>query len=94
MSSKKEFWTGIGVMIGTAFLICLLTFLVSGCELAGVDKDTIKEQIIVYVQNRAIESANDYIDDMVEQGNLSEEQAEELKSAIPQGAEKIREALK
>lgn len=93
MKNKKDFWTGIGVMIGTVVLVCLLTFLISGCALLEDNKETIKEQIIVYLQNQAIESAQDYVDGLVADGKLSPEQREELMSAIPHGVEKVREAL-
>ena len=67
--------------------------LLTGCEFLRDHQDDIKAQIISYVENQGREKAEQYVDDLVEQGKLTEKQAELIKDAIPYGVAKVKEVL-
>ena len=64
-----------------------------GCEMLGLDQEEIRDQIITYIETQGRAKAEDYIDDLVERGELTETQAERIKAAIPKGIEKVKEVL-
>lgn len=67
--------------------------LLTGCEFLRDHQDDIKAQIISYVENQGREKAEQYVDDLVEQGKLTEKQGDLIKAAIPYGVAKVKEVL-
>lgn len=67
--------------------------LLTGCEFLRDHQDDIKAQIISYVENQGREKAEQYVDNLVEQGKLTEKQGDLIKAAIPKGIDKVKEVL-
>ena len=71
-----------------------ILLMVSGCNLIADRKSEIHAAIIKLVEEKGQPAAFDYIDKLVAEGKLGAANAEKLKEAIPQGVEKLKEAMK
>lgn len=95
-AADNSFWWNIVLTWGTVIVVILgivIAILFSGCEMLREHQDEIREQIIAYVETQGRAKAEQYIDDLVERGELTEKQAEQIKAAIPKGIDKVKEVL-
>lgn len=71
--------------------ICVMACMVSGCAL--IEKYNLRSTIVEYIEQNGEQKAIEYIDKLVAEGRLGVKNAEDLKAAIPQGIEKVKEIL-
>lgn len=80
----------------TVLMLTLCAVCLTGC-LPEDKRQELKEKahsaIIKYVQTEGHDKAIAYIDKLVSEGRLGAKNAEKLKSAIPQGIEKLKEVM-
>ena len=75
-------------------IVAAILLLTSGCNLIADHKSEIHAAILELVEEKGQPAAFDYIDKLVTEGKLGAANAEKLKEAIPQGVEKLKEAMK
>ena len=73
-----------GFMLGIA--------LIFGC-VSDEQRAEIREKIVELIENDGKDAAIQYIDKLVEDGRLGAANAADIKAAIPQGIEKVKEIM-
>lgn len=71
-----------------------LLLLAAGCNLIADHREEIHAAILELVEEKGQPAAVAYIDKLVEQGKLGAANADRIKAAIPQGVDKLKEAMK
>ena len=95
-AADNSFWWNIALTWGTVIVVLLgiaLILLFSGCEMLREHQDEIRDRIITCIETRGRAKAEQYIDDLVERGELTQKQADRIKAAIPKGIDKVKEVL-
>ena len=89
--TKPKIFTEIASLCSAALLVTL-----AGClsdEQTEEIRNAAHSAILEYVETQGQEKAIEYIDQLVEEGNLGAANAEKIKEAIPLGIEKLKELM-
>ena len=82
--------------IFACYVVALFMFagVFCGCAWFSDEKrEEIKDKIVELIETKGQDAALEYIDKLVEDGRLGATNAEDIKAAIPQGIEKVKEIL-
>ena len=80
------------VALCTVMLIVTLAGCLSSNQAAEI-RDAAHTAILEYVENQGTAELTEYIDQMVDEGRLGAANAEKIKTAIPEGIERLREVM-
>lgn len=97
LNTVKNHGEAIGAVIAVILLIAFALAIVSatgGCTwFTDEQRAEIKEKIVELIENDGQAAAIKYIDELVADGRLGAANAEQIKEAIPQGIEKVKELM-
>lgn len=74
----------LGICIAAAALVG-----VAGCD----QREAVKTAIVAYIEANGQEKASEFIDRLVADGRLGSANAADIKAALPDGIEKVKEVI-
>lgn len=93
----KNHGEAIGAVIAVILLIAFAFAIISatgGCLwFTDEQRAEIRDKIVELIETDGKDAAIQYIDKLVEDGRLGATNAEDIKAAIPQGIEKVKEIM-
>lgn len=94
-SIVKNHGEAIGAVVVVLLLIVFamtMMYATTGC-ITTETRAEIREKIVELIENDGQAAAIRYIDDLVADGRLGAENAADIKAAIPQGIERVKEIM-